>query len=95
MNGAMAPFKTQMQHENEKYRNAANSVGECPLFKKLPKNPEPPEAPETPELPAMVQIPKSVNRNYYCETRASFWGGQSPRMVHKTPHYRATCTEFA
>ena len=51
MKGAIAPFKTQMQHENEKYKNAANRVGECPLFKKLPKNPEPPK---TPELLAMV-----------------------------------------
>ncbi|MDO9165431.1 MAG: hypothetical protein Q7U13_04925 [Rhodoferax sp.] len=34
----MAPFKTQMQQENAKYKNAAKSVGEWPLFKKL-RNP--------------------------------------------------------
>ena len=28
--GAMAPLSTQMQQENEKYKNAANRVGECP-----------------------------------------------------------------
>jgi hypothetical protein len=42
MNGAIAPFKTQMQQEKEKYKNAANNVGEWPLFKnprKKPKNP--------------------------------------------------------
>jgi hypothetical protein len=37
MKGAMAPFNTQMQHENVKYKNAAKSVGEWPLFKKLRK----------------------------------------------------------
>ena len=30
MKGAMAPLSTQMQQENEKYRNAAKRVGECP-----------------------------------------------------------------
>lgn len=38
MKGAMAPFNTQKQQENEKYKNAAKSVGEWPLFKKL-RNP--------------------------------------------------------
>jgi hypothetical protein len=37
MKGAMAPLSTQMQHENAKYRNAANKVGECPDFKKVRK----------------------------------------------------------
>ena len=30
MNGAIAPFSTQMQHEKAKYRKAANSVGPWP-----------------------------------------------------------------
>ena len=29
-NGAIAPFNTQIRHENVKYKNAANSVGACP-----------------------------------------------------------------
>jgi hypothetical protein len=33
-----------MQHQNAKYKNAAKSVGECPLFRKLRK-------------PAMVHVP--------------------------------------
>jgi hypothetical protein len=37
MNGAMAPFRTQMQQEKQKYRNAANKVGACPVFRKLLK----------------------------------------------------------
>ena len=56
MKGAMAPLSTQMQHENEKYKKAANSVGAWPDFKKLRK-------------PAMVQIlgyrvkfPKTVQK---------------------------------
>jgi hypothetical protein len=28
INGAMAPFSTQMQHENAKYKKAAKRVGE-------------------------------------------------------------------
>ncbi|MDR7378216.1 hypothetical protein J2X19_002895 [Rhodoferax ferrireducens] len=39
MNGAIAPLSTQMQQEKEKYKNAANSVGECPLLRKL-RNPD-------------------------------------------------------
>ncbi len=31
MNGAIAPFNTQVQHEKAKYRNAANSVGAWPV----------------------------------------------------------------
>jgi hypothetical protein len=37
MNGAMAPFRTQMQHEKLKYRNEANRVGLCPVFRKALK----------------------------------------------------------
>jgi hypothetical protein len=33
----MAPLSTQTQHENEKYKNAAKRVGECPLLRKLRK----------------------------------------------------------
>jgi uncharacterized protein YjgD (DUF1641 family) len=39
MKGAMAPLSTQMQHENEKYKNAAKSVGAWPLLRKL-RNPD-------------------------------------------------------
>ena len=37
MNGAIAPFSTQMQHENAKYRKAANSVGAWPVRRKFLK----------------------------------------------------------
>ena len=32
MKGAIATWSTQMQHENEKHKNAANSEGAWPLF---------------------------------------------------------------
>ena len=37
MKGAMAPLSTQMQQENEKYKNAANRVGECPDLRNVLK----------------------------------------------------------
>ena len=37
MKGAMAPLSTQMQHENAKYRKAANRVGECPDLRNVLK----------------------------------------------------------
>src|SRR5471032_3348007 len=37
MNGAIAPFNTQVQHEKAKYRNAANSVGAWPVRRKFLK----------------------------------------------------------
>ncbi|MEO6320576.1 MAG: hypothetical protein ABIR56_07855 [Polaromonas sp.] len=37
MKGAMAPLSTQMQQENEKYKNAANRVGECPDLRNILK----------------------------------------------------------
>jgi hypothetical protein len=33
----MAPLSTQMQHENEKYRKAANKVGLWPLLRNVLK----------------------------------------------------------
>ncbi len=37
MNGAIAPFNTHVQHENAKYRKAANSVGAWPVRRKVLK----------------------------------------------------------
>ncbi|MEO8151450.1 MAG: hypothetical protein ABI605_00160 [Rhizobacter sp.] len=37
MKGAIAPFKTQMQQEKQKYRKEANKVGACPVLRKLLK----------------------------------------------------------
>jgi hypothetical protein len=37
MNGAIAPFSTHVQHENAKYRKAANSVGAWPVRRKFLK----------------------------------------------------------
>src|SRR3989304_3466608 len=37
INGAMAPFSTQIAKQKSKYRNEANNVGGCPAFKKVLK----------------------------------------------------------
>src|SRR3989337_432594 len=39
MNGAMAPFITQMAKQKSKYRKDTKSVGGCPDFKKVLKPP--------------------------------------------------------